>query len=84
MGTHSAGAWSEQGGQTVVKTLTLLVALLQNKDGSCLSDLASMVSLPPATTYRLLRTLEDFNVVVHECNRYGIANLSNHLAPDAS
>jgi IclR family transcriptional regulator, acetate operon repressor len=79
---HSAGVWSEHGSPTVTKALTLLLVLLKEQEGARLSDLASMASLPRSTAYRLLRTLEHFEVVVHEKGRYRIGNLSNHLESD--
>jgi DNA-binding IclR family transcriptional regulator len=82
MEMQSAKVECAPGSLTVAKALTLLMVLLQEEGGAGISDLASMASLPRSTAYRLLKTLEDFGVVVHEKSRYRIGTLSQHLEFD--
>jgi hypothetical protein len=77
--TLSPRARSKANGPMVAETLLTLLVLSEKQDGIRLSELAATIALPTSKTSRLLRTLENFDLVVHEGSRYRIGDLSTNL-----
>jgi DNA-binding MarR family transcriptional regulator len=77
--TLSPRARSKVSGPMVAETLLTLLVLSEKQDGIRLSELAATIALPTSKTSRLLRTLENFDLVVHEGSRYRIGDLSTKL-----